>query len=268
MKSKVWEEERVKSEFLIRHRIIICLFLLLLLQSLYLQMLIVAVCLSYYLVLLLDVSLFLVKMFFQIYFVCSCKLMKNGLFCQSDKIREAIGKYLSIIVVILEQNCRFGPESRKQDVLCFLVIKWLTNVVSMTKNSCVRIWTSSVPVSFSITQLSTTSSSRAAFLQCLRWGIWCPFQEPADWKGEEIQLVLQGGAKPNPHGVMVYSTEMSAKTPSSAPLSAPGTAQVTQQHRGEKCKEYAERCYDMVLFSASFSSYTDVSLRSENFHII
>ncbi|XP_071331390.1 nephrocystin-4 isoform X2 [Trachinotus anak] len=76
------------------------------------------------------------------------------------------------------------------------------------------------------TMLSVTSSSRAAFLQCLRWGIWCPFQEPADWKGEEIQLVLQGGAKPNPHGVMVYSTETSAKTQSSAPLSAPGTAQV------------------------------------------
>ncbi|XP_040922087.1 nephrocystin-4 [Toxotes jaculatrix] len=76
------------------------------------------------------------------------------------------------------------------------------------------------------TMLSVTSSSRAAFLQCLRWGIWCPFQEPVDWKGEEIQLVLQGGAKPNPHGVMVYSTEVSAKTQSSAPLSAPGTAQV------------------------------------------
>uniref|UniRef100_A0A8C9X5S1 Nephrocystin 4 n=1 Tax=Sander lucioperca TaxID=283035 RepID=A0A8C9X5S1_SANLU len=59
------------------------------------------------------------------------------------------------------------------------------------------------------TMLSATSTSRAAFLQCLRWGIWCPFQEPADWKGKEIQLVLQGGAKPNPHGVMVYSTEMS-----------------------------------------------------------
>ncbi|XP_042347315.1 nephrocystin-4 [Plectropomus leopardus] len=75
------------------------------------------------------------------------------------------------------------------------------------------------------TMLSATSTSRAAFLQCLRWGIWCPFQEPADWKGEEIQLVLQGGAKPNPHGVMVYSTEMSAKTQSPAPLSAAGTAQ-------------------------------------------
>ncbi|XP_035511725.1 nephrocystin-4 [Morone saxatilis] len=75
------------------------------------------------------------------------------------------------------------------------------------------------------TMLSATSTSRAAFLQCVRWGIWCPFQEPAAWKGEEIQLVLQGGAKPNPHGVMVYSTEMSAKTQSPAPLSAPGTAQ-------------------------------------------
>ncbi|TMS16692.1 Nephrocystin-4 [Larimichthys crocea] len=78
------------------------------------------------------------------------------------------------------------------------------------------------------TMLSTTSTSRAAFLQCLRWGIWCPFQEPADWKGKEVQLVLQGGAKQNPHGVMVYSTEMSAKTQSPAPLSASGTAQVSE----------------------------------------
>ncbi|KAG8002845.1 Nephrocystin-4 [Nibea albiflora] len=78
------------------------------------------------------------------------------------------------------------------------------------------------------TMLSTTSTSRAAFLQCLRWGIWCPFQEPADWKGKDVQLVLQGGAKPNPHGVMVYSTEMSAKTLSPAPLSASGTAQVSE----------------------------------------
>ncbi|CAJ1055521.1 nephrocystin-4 [Xyrichtys novacula] len=81
------------------------------------------------------------------------------------------------------------------------------------------------------TMLSATSTSRAAFLQCLRWGVWCPCQEPADWIGEEIQLVLQGGAKPNPHGVMVYSAEMSAKTQSPVPLTAAGTAQVTQQHR-------------------------------------
>ncbi|XP_068454179.1 nephrocystin-4 isoform X2 [Clinocottus analis] len=81
------------------------------------------------------------------------------------------------------------------------------------------------------TMLSATSVPRAAFLQCLRWGIWCPFQEPADWKGEEIQLVLRGGAEPNPHGVMVYSTEMSAKTQSPAPLSAPGSAQDTMKFR-------------------------------------
>lgn len=86
-------------------------------------------------------------------------------------------------------------------------------------------------LSFSITQLSATSTSRAAFLHSLRWGIWCPFQEPAEWKGEEIQLVLQGGAKPNPHGAMVYSTEVSAKAQSPAPISAPSTAQVIQWHR-------------------------------------
>ncbi|KAM3617205.1 uncharacterized protein V6R79_003322 [Siganus canaliculatus] len=78
------------------------------------------------------------------------------------------------------------------------------------------------------TMLSATSTPRAAFLQCLRWGIWCPFQEPADWKGEEIQLVLQGGAKPNPYGVMVYSTRMSPTTQSSVQPSAPDTAQVSE----------------------------------------
>ncbi|XP_041655501.1 nephrocystin-4 [Cheilinus undulatus] len=78
------------------------------------------------------------------------------------------------------------------------------------------------------TMLSTTSTSRAAFLQCLRWGVCCPFQEAADRTGEEIQLVLQGGAKPNPYGVMVYSTEMSAKTQSPVPPSAAGTAQVSE----------------------------------------
>ncbi|XP_068996767.1 nephrocystin-4 isoform X2 [Embiotoca jacksoni] len=77
------------------------------------------------------------------------------------------------------------------------------------------------------TTLSATSASRAAFLQSLRWGIWCPFQEPADWKREEIQLVLQGGAKPNPHGVMVYSTAVSSKPQSPAPIPAAGTAQDT-----------------------------------------
>eukprot|EP00064_Thunnus_orientalis_P011112 superscaffoldBa00001572_g11142 len=91
------------------------------------------------------------------------------------------------------------------------------------------------------TMLSATSTPRAAFLQCLRWGIWCPFQDSADWKGEEIQLVLQGGAKPNPHGVMVYSTETSAKTLSPVPLSAPGAAQEVSEAK------------DMIMFRLSSS---------------
>ncbi|KAM8864014.1 nephrocystin-4 isoform 2-T2 [Spinachia spinachia] len=85
-------------------------------------------------------------------------------------------------------------------------------------------WVFSAPMGRE-TMLSATSTSRAAFLQCLRWGVWCPFQESADWQGEEIQLVLQGGARPNPHGVMVYRTETSAKTQSPAPVSSPGSAQ-------------------------------------------
>lgn len=85
---------------------------------------------------------------------------------------------------------------------------------------------------FPATQLSATSTSRAAFMQCLRWGAWCPFQEPDDWKGGgEVQLVLQGGggeggALPNPYGVMVYSAHSAARTPSSAPMSAADGAQV------------------------------------------
>ncbi|TNN45833.1 hypothetical protein EYF80_043958 [Liparis tanakae] len=75
--------------------------------------------------------------------------------------------------------------------------------------------------------LSATSASRAAFLQCVRWGAWCPFQEPADWKGDEVQVVLRGGAEPNPHGVMTYSAETSADTKSPAPLSASGSAQLS-----------------------------------------
>ncbi|KAI3357106.1 hypothetical protein L3Q82_015577 [Scortum barcoo] len=92
----------------------------------------------------------------------------------------------------------------------------------------VAMWMATSDRGSSLKYLSATSTSRAAFLQCLRWGIWCPFQEPAHWKQEEIQLVLQGGAKPNPHGVMVYSPEMPAKSQSPAPPSAPGTAQVSE----------------------------------------
>lgn len=83
---------------------------------------------------------------------------------------------------------------------------------------------------FPATQLSATSTSRAAFMQCLRWGAWCPFQEPDAWKGGgEVQLVLRGGGGgtlPNPYGVMVYSAQTAARTPSSAPISAADGAQV------------------------------------------
>uniref|UniRef100_A0A3Q2ZLY6 Nephrocystin 4 n=1 Tax=Kryptolebias marmoratus TaxID=37003 RepID=A0A3Q2ZLY6_KRYMA len=74
------------------------------------------------------------------------------------------------------------------------------------------------------TMLFAASTYRAAFLQCLRWGIWCPFQKPTVWKDKEIQLVLHGGAKPNPYGVMVYSTETS-KTQNLEPISVSSTMQ-------------------------------------------
>lgn len=91
---------------------------------------------------------------------------------------------------------------------------------------------------FPVIQLTATSTSRAAFMQCLRWGAWCPFQEPDTWKGGgEVRLVLQGrrggggggsegGALPNPYGVMVYCAQTPARAPSSPPISAADDAQV------------------------------------------
>ncbi|XP_068613977.1 nephrocystin-4-like [Brachionichthys hirsutus] len=76
--------------------------------------------------------------------------------------------------------------------------------------------------------LSATSTSRGSFMQCVRWAIWFPFQEPAVWEREEVQLFLQGGAKPNPQGVMVYSNQPSAKSQSSGPLLASDTVQVSE----------------------------------------
>lgn len=78
-------------------------------------------------------------------------------------------------------------------------------------------------------------------MQSLRWGIWCPFQEANDWNGEEIQLRLHGGAKPNPYGVMVYSSQTSAKALNSPPFSTPEAAQVIRAHtrasaQGGECK--------------------------------
>lgn len=95
-----------------------------------------------------------------------------------------------------------------------------------------------------MTQLSATSTSRAAFMQCLRWGIWCPFQEPDDGKGREIRLVLHGGALPNPYGIMVYSAQTTAKPQSTAPTSPPDAAQVTRQQpevKDTRCKQCVKR---------------------------
>ncbi|XP_056895840.1 nephrocystin-4 isoform X2 [Takifugu flavidus] len=88
--------------------------------------------------------------------------------------------------------------------------------------------------------LTATASSRAAFMQCLRWGIWCPFQESNDWNGEELQLRLHGGPKSNPHGVMVYSTQTSAK-PQYSLLSTPEVAQASEAN-------------DMITFRLSSAS--------------
>ncbi|XP_053704783.1 nephrocystin-4 isoform X2 [Synchiropus splendidus] len=73
------------------------------------------------------------------------------------------------------------------------------------------------------TMLSSTSTSRAAFLQCLRWGVWCPFSGSPNLRGE-IRLDLVGGANINPYGVMAYSTDVSSRTES---ISTPDTSQVS-----------------------------------------
>lgn len=152
---------------------------------------------------------------------------------KTDKVRETVNVW----------GASWGYQNRDAENKTFAFLQRKTFLSGVTKrfirivSYIKRIIIMSVfefpfMLSFFITQLSATSTSRAAFMQCLRWGIWCPFQEPDVWKGEERQLVLQGGAKPNPHGVMVYSTQTSAKkTHGSAALSARDAAQVTQQHR-------------------------------------
>ncbi|KAM9786039.1 nephrocystin-4 [Neosynchiropus ocellatus] len=77
------------------------------------------------------------------------------------------------------------------------------------------------------TMLSSTSTSRAAFLQCLRWGVWCPFSGSAKWRGEEIRLDLVGGTNTNPYGVMAYSTDVSVRTSHLESISNLDTSQVS-----------------------------------------
>ncbi|CAL8318933.1 unnamed protein product [Merluccius merluccius] len=70
------------------------------------------------------------------------------------------------------------------------------------------------------TGLSATSTSRAAFKHCLRWGEWCPFQEASGWgeeEQEETRLPLLGGPRPNPFEVLVYRAPGTPLTPGPAP---------------------------------------------------
>ncbi|MGH0143729.1 UNVERIFIED_CONTAM: hypothetical protein FKN15_000794, partial [Acipenser sinensis] len=57
---------------------------------------------------------------------------------------------------------------------------------------------------------STTSFSKTAYMQSVRWAVWNPFLEAGS---SEVSLSLQGGPLPNPNSVMVYkatSTDMSS----------------------------------------------------------
>ncbi|KAK3540323.1 hypothetical protein QTP70_029591 [Hemibagrus guttatus] len=51
---------------------------------------------------------------------------------------------------------------------------------------------------------SSMAMQRAVFMQCVRWGVWSPFSDPDD-PHESVHVSLQGGALPNPCGVMVYT---------------------------------------------------------------
>ncbi|TSN76506.1 Nephrocystin-4 [Bagarius yarrelli] len=54
---------------------------------------------------------------------------------------------------------------------------------------------------------SSTAAQRAVFMQCVRWGVWSPFSDSDDLP-ESVCVSLQGGAQPNPYGVMVYTSNM------------------------------------------------------------
>ncbi|KAJ8016670.1 hypothetical protein DPEC_G00009660 [Dallia pectoralis] len=56
-------------------------------------------------------------------------------------------------------------------------------------------------------KLSPTGTfPRTAFMQCLRWAVWCPFKEIGTLRTEEVKLSLQGCSEPNPYGVMAYTS--------------------------------------------------------------
>ncbi|XP_053092001.1 nephrocystin-4 isoform X1 [Pangasianodon hypophthalmus] len=53
-------------------------------------------------------------------------------------------------------------------------------------------------------KMPSMAVQRAVFMQCVRWGVWSPFSDP-DGPYESVCVSLQGGALPNPYGVMVYT---------------------------------------------------------------
>lgn len=52
--------------------------------------------------------------------------------------------------------------------------------------------------------MPSVAVQRAVFMQCVRWGVWSPFTNP-DGLDESVCVSLQGGAQPNPFGVMIYT---------------------------------------------------------------
>uniref|UniRef100_A0AAY4BCM5 Nephrocystin-4 n=1 Tax=Denticeps clupeoides TaxID=299321 RepID=A0AAY4BCM5_9TELE len=48
-------------------------------------------------------------------------------------------------------------------------------------------------------------SLTTAFMQCLRWAVWCPFSGSSSSASEEVHLQLLGGPVPNPYDVMCYT---------------------------------------------------------------
>ncbi|XP_056158185.1 nephrocystin-4 [Lampris incognitus] len=106
------------------------------------------------------------------------------------------------------------------------------------------------------TTLSATSTSRMAFMQCIRWGVWCPFQKSGDRKGEEIQFALQGGQMSNPYGVLVYSAGRVTKIQALMPSSAPSITQEKDLIRFRLLSSQDRRAYSP---KASLTSKQEVS---------
>ncbi|KAI5610314.1 nephrocystin-4 isoform X2, partial [Silurus asotus] len=53
-------------------------------------------------------------------------------------------------------------------------------------------------------KMPSAAVQRVVFMQCVRWGVWSPFSDTAG-PYESVCVNLQGGALPNPYGVLVYT---------------------------------------------------------------